>query len=166
MKNAIFISLLFLYTCVELLAQTQTQIQIQTTPTVRYSLSNLREGTNQVYNNPANGKTLVAVVRNGTLVSWQVIQGTKILANFNPVQQADEPPKPEPEPDEPKPDEPKPNPSLPPTGTKLEGTQKDNIYPPKDPSLFIQALTGATIETKCEGGICVVVGDIALKLLQ
>lgn len=167
MKNLIIISLLLLYSCTELLAQTQTQEQTQTQiPTIRYNLANFREGTNEVYNNPANGKALVAVVRNATLVSWQVMQGTNVLATFNPVQQTNEPPKPEPEP-EPQPNPtPKPNPSLPPTGTKLEGTQKENIYPPKDQSLFIEILTGATMETKCESGTCIVVGDKALQFLQ
>jgi hypothetical protein len=91
------------------------------------------------------------------------MQGTKMLANFEPIPQASEPtPEPEPEPD-PKP-KPKPTPTLPPSGTKLEGTQKENIIE-EQPS-YKDVLSGAVIDTKCENGSCFILGDIALRLLQ
>lgn len=154
MRNLISTLLLVLFSCITLWAQT---------PAISYQPTNLREGNNAIYNNPANGKTLIALLRNGNIVSWQIMQGTKMLANFEPIPQASEPtPEPEPEPD-PKP-KPKPTPTLPPSGTKLEGTQKENIIE-EQPS-YKDVLSGAVIDTKCENGSCFILGDIALRLLQ
>lgn len=138
-----------------------TASNAQVPATISYRRAALNEGLNNIYNNPRNGKTLVAVVEKGVISSFYVMWGSRILATLEPVSQSTDPPQPEPAP------KPKPVPPPPPVppGTKIEGTQKENII--KDPPAYKDTLSGATIDVQCDTlENCTLSGIAALQVLE